>query len=142
METLMTVKITTHARNDAGNAIVDLIDSGITLSNGYLEIRTGPKPANPQAVATGTLLATHQFSNPAFGSFSNGSGLANAIADYEDIDVTGTASWFRIYNRNGVTVLDGDITETGGGGDIEFDNVDFIKGGTVTITSLQAVMPE
>ena len=38
--------------------------------------------------------------------------------------------------------MDGDITETSGGGDIEFDNINFIVGGVVAITSLTATMPQ
>jgi hypothetical protein len=138
----MTVNINTQARNDAGDAIVDLLDAGTTNPNAVIEFRTGAKPASPQAVATGTLLATNNFSNPAFGNFSNGQSLANPIADDTDVDATGICGWFRIYDRDNGAVIDGDVTVTGGGGDIEFDNVDFIKGGTVTITSLQAVMPQ
>jgi hypothetical protein len=138
----MTVNISTQARNDAGDAIVDLIDVGSTNPNGVLEIRTGSKPSTPQTGATGTLLATLNFSNPAFGSFSNGNAFANSIADDTDVDDTGIAGWFRIYDRDNGGVIDGDIAVTGSGGDIEFDNINFIKGGTVTITNLQAVMPQ
>lgn len=138
----MTVNISTQARNDAGDAIVDLIDQGSVNPNGYMEIRTGAKPASPQAAATGTLLATNAFSNPAFGNFSNGIAAANAIADDTDVDATGTAGWFRIYDRDGSAIIDGDITATGNGGDITFDNINFIAGGTVTITSLSANMPQ
>lgn len=139
----MTVNISTQARNDAGDAIVDLIDVGSTNPNGYMEIRTGTKPASPQAgVGAAVLLATLNFSLPAFGNFSNGISLANTIADDTSVDATGVASWFRIYDRDGTAVMDGDITETGGGGDIEFDNINFIKGGVVAITSLTATMPQ
>jgi len=138
----MTV-ISTQARNDAGNAIVDLIDQGSSNPNGYLEIRSGTKPANPQTgVGATVLLATINFSLPAFGNFSNGVSLANTISDDTNVNDTGVATWFRIYNRDNVAIIDGDITVTGGGGDIEFDNVNFITGGVVVITSLTGVMPE
>ena len=138
----MTVNISTQARNDAGDAIVDLIDGGSANANGIMELRTGIIPATPQAVVTGTLLATLNFSNPAFGNFSNGNAFANPIADDSNIDATGIVGWFRIYDRDGIAVMDGEITITGGGGDIEFDNIDFVKGGTVAIAQLQAVMPQ
>jgi hypothetical protein len=138
----MAVNISTLARNNAGDVIVDLIDTGSTNPNGVLEIRTGDIPSNPQQVASGTLLATLNFSDPAFGTFSNGSTLANPIADDTDVDETGVAGWFRIYDRDNNAVIDGIVTVTGGGGDIEFDDINFIKGGTVSITQLQAVMPQ
>jgi len=138
----MTVNISTQARNDSGDAIVDLVDQGSTNPNGYIEIRSGAKPASPQIAATGTMLSTNNFSLPAFGNFSNGISLANSISDDTSVNDTGIASWFRIYDRDGNAVIDGDITEAGGGGDIEFDNINFIIGGVVAITSLTATMPQ
>ncbi len=138
----MSVSISLLARNDAGDAIVDLIDGGTTQPNGYMQFRTGAKPASPQVAATGVLLATVGFSNPAFTTFSNGQATANPIASDTSIAATGVAGWFRISDREGVPVFDGDVTITGGGGDVEFDNVQFIQGGTVAIDSFTVTMPQ
>lgn len=138
----MATKISTKSRNVAGDSIVNLLDGGITNPNGRLEIRTGLPPANPQVAATGTLLATLNLSNPAFGNFANGSSFANPIANDIDVDESGEAGWFRLYDRDGNAVIDGTITKIGDGGDIEFDNIDFIKGGTALITSLTATVLE
>lgn len=138
----MTVNISTTARNVAGDAIIALLDNGDINLNPYIEIRTGTKPISPQLPATGTLLAKLILSNPSFAKFVNGISGANPILPNENIDETGKAEWFRGYDRNGVPVFDGDITTIGGGGDIEFDNVNFLKGGTVQITSLSAIMPQ
>jgi hypothetical protein len=56
---------------------------------------------------------------------------------------SGTAAWFRIYKAaDGATGssatkrrLDGSITATGGGGDMELDNTAVTQHGTVAITS-------
>lgn len=138
----MAIRISTQARNDAGDSIVDLIDTGNTVTNGYIEIRDGSIPANPQTAATGKILATLQLSVPAFKSFNNGTAQANTISDDTQVDATGTATWFRIYNRNKIAIMDGVVTVTGEGGDIQFDNVNFIAGGVVSITSLLATMPQ
>jgi len=138
----MTVNISTNARNLAGNAIVDLIDQGSGIAKGYIEIRSGTKPANPQAAATGDELATLYFSSPAFKDFTNGQSFANAIANETSVSKSATATWFRVYDRDSNAIFDGDVSETGGSGDIIFDSVLFIRGGTVAITSLLAVMPE
>tara|TARA_R110000751_G_scaffold41702_1_gene97594 strand:+ start:707 stop:1123 length:417 start_codon:yes stop_codon:yes gene_type:complete len=138
----MTVNISTQARNDAGDAIIDLIDVGSANPNGYLEIRTGSIPTNPQTAASGTLLATLSFSLPAFGNFVNGSTSSNPIAEDTNVDATGVASWFRFYDRDSTAVLDGQITATAGGGDIEFDNVNFIVGGVVSISNIAVTMPQ
>jgi hypothetical protein len=139
----MTVNISLVARNIACTSIISLIDQGTTLPNGYLQIRSGTKPPSPQAAPTdGLLLATLSFSNPAFGPVNNGTTTANTISSDTNIDNTGQASWFRIYNRDSGAVMDGSITATGGGGDLEFDFIDFVKGGTVNILSLTATMPQ
>jgi len=138
----MTINISTVARNGAGDFIVDLIDTGSIVANGYMQIRSGAKPASPQVAATGPLLATLNFANPAFAPFSNGSAYAVPIASDTNIPASGMASYFRVFNRNNVAVLDGDITLTGGGGDIQFDNINFIAGGVVAISSLLAIMPQ
>lgn len=137
----MAISLTLRARNTSGNSIVSLIDVGTRNPNGYMEIRSGTKPTSPQEPALGTLLATLSFSNPAFGPFSGGSSTANTIAPDISIDETGTAGWFRIFDRDNATVLDGTITAVGGGGDIEFDNINFVKGGTVEITTIVLTMP-
>lgn len=137
----MSVNLATLAQNAAGNGIVDLVDTGTLNPNGYVEFRTGTKPASPQAAVSGLLLATLGYSNPAFGSFSSGLAAANPIASDSNLANSGVCTWFRTYNRDGVPVWDGDVTITGGGGDIEFDNVNFIQGGQVDLESLGAVMP-
>lgn len=138
----MTVNISTISRNAACNAILDLINAGTAQANGYLEIRTGSKPANPQAIASGTLLATLIFSDPAFGDAVNGTASANSITSDTTIDATGIASWFRVYNRDNQAIFDGDVTELGGGGDLEFDNINFVVNGTCQILAFTATMPQ
>jgi hypothetical protein len=138
----MTVSISLVARNAACQTIVGLVDAGSAMPNGYIEIRSGTKPSNPQtSPPDGLLLATLSMSNPAFGAPSNGSAVANPIASDNSIDNTGIATWFRIYNRDNGAVIDGTITIVGGGGDLTFDSVNFVKNGTVSITNLTAVMP-
>lgn len=137
----MSISLSTAARNAAGASIISILDSGSATSNGYIEIRTGTKPTSPQLSATGTLLATLNLSDPSFGSFSNGSASANPISSDVNIDNNGVAGWFRFYNKDNAGVFDGVITVTGGGGDIEFDSVNFLKGGTVEIVALTVTMP-
>ena len=138
----MAVKISTAARNDSCNAVVDRIDNGSTNSAGHIEIRTAPRPDTPQTAASGTLLATLNFSNPAFQAAVNGVTNVNTVADDSDIDATGIAGWFRFYDRDGNAVIDGTITTIGGGGDLEFNNVQFVKEGIAQIHDFSVTMPE
>lgn len=131
------ITISIYARNATGLAFVGLIDTGSLNPTGNLEFYTGTKPSSPQVAATGTFLASLAFSNPAFGSFSNGKAFANSISRAEmNIVATGVVGWFRVVNRDGVAVFDGDVTITGNDGDIELDNINFIKNGTVAIEDL------
>ncbi len=136
----MAVRISTASRNAMADAIVDRIDLG-SSPPGVVKIYTGTQPAGPDSAATGTLLATLTFSNPAFGAASAGVATASAITSDTNVDATGTAGWFRIQDGNGVGIIDGNITATSGGGDAEFDDINFVAGGTAAISSMTVTMP-
>lgn len=135
------LSLSINASNKAGNSVVDLIDEGSLQSTGYIEIRTGTKPETTTTIATGILLATCMFSNPAYGDFSNRVGIANQIASDNDIANNGVAGWYRIFNRDGEAIIDGDVGVTGSGADLEFENINFVTGGTVKIARLDIRMP-
>lgn len=135
------INLATNPRDLAGTRITTLINAGSNKTRGYLEIRTGDKPSTPQNDATGTLLATLQFSRPAFGTFNNGVAISNPISSGTAV-AAGVATWFRIYNRDNAAIMDGDITIIGQGGDIELNDVKVSIGETISITSLNAIMPQ
>lgn len=126
----MPFRLSDAARNAAGDGLVDLLDSGGTAT---IQIRTGTQPADPNDSATGTLLATLTFSATAFGAFVSGTGTANAITSDTSVE-TGTAGYARLLTGGGATHSDMDIGE--GSGTLNFDDVDFIAGGTAAITSM------
>lgn len=118
-------------------------------SDGRINIYTGSPPSDPDAAATGTLLATLSLAATAFGAASGGVLTAAAIGSDTNVDASGTAGWFRIYKAaddpsgasgtSGTSTahrrLDGTIAE-GSGGDINFDETAFVAGGTAAISSL------
>ena len=130
--------ISVGARNAACDAIVDLIDIGSGVS--YLKIYAGTKPASPgTAVGTQTLLASLAFSNPAFGASANGTATAAAITNDTNTGA-GTATWFRICDRNAAAVADGTVATSGA--DLNFPSgVAFTAGGTISISSLTVQVP-
>lgn len=132
----MSISVSTAVKNAIGNALVEIIDSGSTYSTGYIEIRSGVKPLTPSDDPTGVLLALLLLSTPPFSDFSDGRSLSFDILDDTSVDATGTAGWFRVYNKDGVGVMDGTVTQIGGGGDITFENINFIEGGVVSIRSI------
>lgn len=131
---------------DACNAVVDRLDAG--AGAGLLRIYDGTQPAGgpDEAVGTQTLLAELTLSDPAFGAAADaapgGQATANAISDDPSANATGTASWFRAVDSVGVAVIDGDVSATGGGGDLELNSTSISAGATVSVTSWTVTMPE
>lgn len=138
----MATRISTAAAAGACNAVVDLLDAG--SGAGYIEIRTGSQPATVATAASGTLLGTLPLSDPAFGNATSASpavATASAITSDTTADATGTAGWFRAYDSDDNAVIDGSITGTGGGGDMELDSTSIVAGGTIAVESWTVSQP-
>lgn len=119
--------------------IKDLLDAG--AGNGTLKIYTAPQPAganNPPGAAT--LLGTLTFSKPSAPAAAGGILTFNAIPQADAV-ATGTAAWARLADSAGNTVLDCDITNTGGGGTIQLNTVSIVAGGPIAVTSFTITMP-
>ena len=129
----MTLAYSTIAKNAAANAIASLINSA---GRGYVQLRTGAKPATPDTAVSGTLLATFTLQTTSFSDAVGGVISANGLPLTGNIVASGTAGWFRVFKGNGAAVLDGTITITDGGGDMEIDNLTFVSGGTVSVQAL------
>lgn len=126
----MAVTLTTLTANAACDAVVDRCDLGTTDANGDLVFRTS---GNVE-------VATLALANPAFGAASSTIATANAIAD--DTNATGgTVANFILQDRDNVQVLEGSVTATGDGGDIELSSVSVGAGDTVSVSSLTVTMP-
>lgn len=134
----MALRLPNATRSAMCDALVDRFDLG--TGAGTLQIRTGSQPTTANDAATGTLLATVTLIDPAFGSASNGvatltdPGAVTAVA-------TGTAGWFRGLDSTGATVVDGSVTATAGGGDIELATTSITSGLSVDITGGTITMP-
>lgn len=135
----MVTRLMNVVRSAMADAAVDLIDAG--SGPGTVQIRTGAQPATAGAAASGTLLGTLTLSDPAFGAAVNGVATAGAVTGDSSADATGTAGWFRVLDSSGATVMDGEISEAGGGGDMILDKAAIIAGGTISITSWTVTQP-
>ena len=136
----MATRIATTARNAAADAVVDLLDAG--AGAGYVEIRTGSQPATANTAASGTLLATITLADPAFGAAASGVALADVIPEPTTTGAAaGTAGWFRGYDSTGAAVIDGSVTASGGGGDMELNTTTISVGVDVTLTAWSVTMP-
>lgn len=141
----MTIEISTAARNAAADAVVGLINGG--SGAGVLRIYSGSRPASPGTSPSGTKLAEITLSDPAFASASNGSAAVDTTPALTTTALaSGTAGWFRFCDSTeaagtGLGVVDGDITGSGGGGDITLNTTSIVSGADVTITSFSYTQP-
>ena len=128
----MALKFSAALRNSRADAISGAIGNG-----GILRIYDGTRPANvATAVTTQVVLAELTGGSPFAPAASGGVLTANAITQDTSANATGVASWFRIFQSNGTTPhVDGDVTATGGGGDLTLNTVSLAAGGPVQVTS-------
>lgn len=123
------------------NAMLDTLTA--PCNSGFLRVYDGAVPADADAALAGnTLLAELTMNATSFPAAAAGVLTANAITQDASANNTGTASFFRIYQSDGTTcVLQGTVTATGGGGDLQFATVSFVAGAVVQVTALTISMP-
>ncbi|NOR70970.1 MAG: hypothetical protein GQ532_14955 [Methylomarinum sp.] len=116
---------TTATRNVVADAVVDLLDVGATDATGDLVYMTSGDVE----------VAILAMANPAFGAAASGVATAGVIAD--DTNATGgTVAKFKLQDRNNLETLQGSVTATSGGGDIELSSVAIGATDTVATSSL------
>lgn len=117
------------------NARLDAIETTIGTS-AKLRVRTGAPPADCAAADTGTILATLDLPSDWLAAASGGTKAKAGTWQDASADAAGTAGHFRIYDTAGTTShIQGTVTATGGGGDLEVQNVVFAAGQAVTVTA-------
>ncbi len=122
----------------AANAVLttlnDLLNAG--SGPGTIKLYTGTKPAGPAtAITTQTLLGTLTLSDPA-GTVSARSLTFGTVTADSSADASGTATWARIADSNGVAVVDIDVTLTGGGGFGQMNTTLIAISGPITAPSV------
>ena len=126
----MALQLSTSVRN----ARLDAIETTIGTS-AIMKIRTGAAPADCGTADSGTVLATLNLPSDWLAAASGGSKAKAGTWQDASADNTGTAAHFRIYDSGGTTChIQGTVTATGGGGDLEVQNTSFAAGQQVTIT--------
>lgn len=118
------------------NAQLDAIETTIGTS-ALLRLYSGSAPANCAASATGTLLAEMSLPSDYLADASSGSKDKSGTWEDSSANASGTIGYFRFYDSGGTTChVQGTVTATSGGGDIEVDNTSVASGQKVTISSL------
>lgn len=115
------------------NAKLDAVETTIGTS-AVLKIFSGAEPANCAAADPSGLLAT--ITLPSDWMSAAAAGVKDKLGAWTAAaSGTGTAASFRIYDSGVVTChIQGNVTATGGGGDMTLDNTNIASGQTVTVT--------
>lgn len=119
--------------NTGVNAMVDAITA--LANSGKLRIYSGTKPATADTALSGnTLLAELTMNATAFGAAVAGVATANAITGDSTADATGTATFFRLFQSNGTTVLwDGEVGTSGS--DLNINSTAIQAGAAVSVSA-------
>jgi hypothetical protein len=129
-----------------GTVLTDLLNSGGDFDDFRLQIYDGDAPDNVNDSADGTLLI--QYSLPAtwcfYSTFTQVCQLISPLV--EDTSNAGTARYFRILALNpsflDTQLIQGLVSETDEGGQLQFDDVDWADEQEITINELVIVMPQ
>jgi len=129
----MGIQLSTSVRN----ARLDQIESTIGTS-AIMKIRTGAPPTNCGTADSGTVVATLSLPSDWMAAASSGQKSMSGTWQDSSADAAGTAGHFRVYDSGGSTChMQGTITATGGGGDMELDNTVLAAGQQFQVTSFQ-----
>lgn len=132
MATSITAALAAAIDSAATNAATDAFatDDAGPGAGSVLEIRTGSKPATPEATATGTLLATVTVG--AWTGTTDGSGHITA-GDPAAVTVaaSGVAGYFRLKTSGGTAVLDGTVGLSSA--DLILDDIVLVAGGSLDL---------
>jgi hypothetical protein len=126
--------------NAAASAAADSTGLRAYINNAstpILKFYTGNVNGTPESVPAGTLLATVTLA--AFGAATNGAiaSTGGSVA----AAASGTAGCWALFRPDGTTkVADGSVAQTSGG-DINFDVIIWVAGGTVTMGTFTITVP-
>jgi hypothetical protein len=113
---------------------------GALLNSGTIECRTGAQPATTADTATGTLLGTLTFGNPAFATTATRAITANAITQDSSADANGTIGYVRCKTSGGVAQADMSVGV--GSGECQFNSLVATTGLPISFTSMVITFPD
>lgn len=134
----MAMKLSAAIARAAADLIGDSVDVGTPAST--LVIYDGTEPATVDtAVTTQNELVIFELPDPAFGAAADVTGGAlitgNAVTEVDAI-FDGDATWFRIYDGDGLPIMQGDVTDTAGTGNLKVSSTTVVSGIAVEIVSM------
>ena len=137
-------------RNSLAREVVDYLNSRFsvgTIGAPRISFYQGVRPAYPEINHAATLLATFALPNDVFLDAVSEAGQARAVADVANIEeatisTSGQAQWWRAYNRDGLALLDGSVTNNSGNGDAKILDTNLIQGRKLKILTWNVILPQ
>lgn len=142
----MATRLPNASQQASADAVVDRADLGTGTATGKLRLYSGVQPADADSAPVGSLLCEIDLSNPAFGAAnSSGTAAANGVpksgVGAAAAGAGTNAQSFRVINRDGATVWDGEVSATGGDGELQLDNVNIAEDQAVNVASFTYTQP-
>lgn len=105
-----------------------------------IEFYTGSKPANTLVAPDGTTqillgTCTCSASSPDVGTVAANVLTFGTVTQDSSADASGTATWARVKDGNGLAAFDVDVSDTGGNGAIKLNTTTIAAGGPIAVTS-------
>jgi len=120
---------------NARNATLSAIETEIGI-NPILTISTGTVPGTAGTANTGVVVATMILPSDWLGAPLGGSIALSGTWQDLSADANGTAGYFRVHNNAGTEChMQGTVTATGAGGDMQLDNTNIATGQQINITT-------
>src|SRR6185436_21094116 len=109
--------------------------------SGKLRIYSGTRPTDADTALSGnTLLAELTMGSTAFGASSGGVLTANAITSDSSADATGTATFARLFQSNGTTVI-ADFSLATSGSEVTVNTTSIVAGAVVSCSAFTITNP-
>ena len=104
---------------------------------GVLTIYSGTQPATGGTATTALVALTcgSPFAGAATGTLGGTVSISPTLPAAATATVAGTATWYRVTTSGGTQVIDGTVTATGGGGDLQLTTTTISVGLQVQLTS-------
>lgn len=126
----MALRVDETVLNAAADAAVGLVNTGASI-----EFYTGTRPAAVGDVATGTLLVSVAFEDPAFAAAVAGSSEALGVPLASVGEADGDIGWARVIDGGGNPLWDEDDVGTAAGNAITVNTVTVSTGVNFEVTS-------
>ena len=127
----MALSFTTALRNNRADQITAAVGA-----SGKIRIYDGASPANVGTALSGNVLLAELPCSATFAAAASGGVLTvNAVTNDASADAPGTATFFRVLTSGNSAVVQGTVTATGGGGDLQLNTVNIVTAAIVSITS-------